>query len=125
MASRKVFSLMKRELKHLQHGCENVTQTVNLRCLKLLRPFSFAFKIEKCSLIFPVLNLKNDLNNCILVQRKKYLKNRFLVFTSFIQRKTRKFHVVVGETMATKCTKSVLHVQSCCFAFLMFSLPLP
>ena len=47
----------------------------------------------------------------------------------FIKRANRNFHVVVVQKRAKKYTKSVMHVQSCCFAhktycfFLTFSLP--
>ena len=47
----------------------------------------------------------------------KEKESRWLVFTSLTKREIRHFHVVRAMT-AKKCTKSVLHVQSCCFAFL-------
>ena len=36
--------------------------------------------------------------------------------TSSIKRQIRRFHVVVVQWTSKKCTKSVMHVQSCCFA---------
>ena len=36
---------------------------------------------------------------------------------SSIKREIRHFHVVVVQKQAKKCTKSVMHVQSCCLAY--------
>ena len=49
---------------------------------------------------------------------------------SFIKRRLREFHVVVVQLLERNVPKSVMHVQSYCFAdqtyyFLMFSLPSP
>ena len=40
-----------------------------------------------------------------------------LVFTFSIRREIRQFHVVVVQRLTKKCTKSVMHVQSCCLAY--------
>ena len=45
----------------------------------------------------------------------KEKESRCLVFASFIERETRKFHVVV-QWRQRNVQKSVMHVQSCCFA---------
>ena len=56
------------------------------------------------------------------------IKFRRCLFTSSIKREIRRVHVVVVQKRAEKCTKSRVHVESCCFAdktfcFLTFSLP--
>ena len=47
------------------------------------------------------------------------------MFPSSTKREFRHFHVVVGQRRQRNVQKSVMHVQSCCFAFLPFSLPSP
>ena len=64
---------------------------------------------------------------------KKEKENSCAVFTNSIKRarEIRKFHVVVVQRRQRNVQKSMMHVQSCCFAhinllfFLPFSLPLP
>ena len=46
----------------------------------------------------------------------KEKESRSLVFTSSIKREIRQFHVVVVQRRQGKVQKSVMHVQSCCFA---------
>ena len=41
------------------------------------------------------------------------------------EREIRHFHVVAVQRRQRNVQKSVMHVQSCCFAFLPFSLPSP
>ena len=55
--------------------------------------------------------------NVILLRRPNFRKklNRFLVFTSFIKREIRKFHVVVVQQRQRTVQKSVMHVKKCCF----------
>ena len=48
-----------------------------------------------------------------------------LLFPSSTKREIRHFHVVVVQRRQRNVQKSVLHVQSFCFAFLPFSLPSP
>ena len=54
-----------------------------------------------------------------------------LVFTFSTKREIRHFHVVVSQRQLKNVQKSVMHVESCCFAkhkpiaFLPFSLPSP
>ena len=47
-------------------------------------------------------------------KRKK--ENRCLAFTFYVKREIRKFHVVVMQRRQRNVQKSVMHVQSCCFA---------
>ena len=54
----------------------------------------------------------------VLLWRRPYFRkklNRFLVFTSFIKREIRKFHVVVVQQRQRNVQKSVMHVKKCCF----------
>ena len=48
-----------------------------------------------------------------------------LVFTFSTKRDIRHFHVIVSQRQLKNVKKSVMHVQSCCFAFLQFSLTSP
>ena len=48
---------------------------------------------------------------------EREIKFRRCLFTSSIEREIRHFHVVVGQKGAKKCTKRVMHVQRCCFAY--------
>ena len=43
-------------------------------------------------------------------------RNSYLVFRSSINREIRKVHVVVVQRPQRNVQKSVMHVQSCCFA---------
>ena len=69
-----------------------------------------------------------NLKDCIKVQEKK---KKVVVFCSpsSTKREIRQFHVVVVQRQQRNVQKSVMHVQSCCFAclnlllFLPFSLP--
>ena len=69
-----------------------------------------------------------NLKDCIKVQEKK---KKVVVFCSpsSTKREIRQFHVVVVQRQQRNVQKSVIHVQSCCFAclnlllFLPFSLP--
>ena len=48
----------------------------------------------------------------------KEKESRSLVFTSSTKREIRQFHVVVVQRRQGTVPKSVMHVQSCCFASL-------
>ena len=50
--------------------------------------------------------------------RSSEKENCCLVFTSSTKRENRKFHVVVEQRRQRNVQKSVIHVQSCCFAHL-------
>ena len=49
-------------------------------------------------------------------------ENRCLEFTSSRKRKFRRFHVVVVQRRERNLQKSMMHVQSCCFAYLILLL---
>ena len=74
-----------------------------------------------------------DLNSKKLYQSSgKENESRCLVFTSSTKREIRHFYVVVVQRLQRNVQKSVMHVQSCCFAkllkpiaFLTFSLTSP
>ena len=50
------------------------------------------------------------------VQEKKKKESCCLVFPSSTKREIRHFHVVVVQRRQRNVQKSVMHVQSCCFA---------
>ena len=59
---------------------------------------------------------------------EREIQFRRCLFTYSIKREIRHFHVVVVQKRPKKCTKSVMHVQSCClfcktYCFLTLSLP--
>ena len=74
-----------------------------------------------------------DLNSKKLCQSSgKENESRCRVFTSSTKREIRHFYVVVVQRLQRNVQKSVMHVQSCCFAkllkpivFLTFSLTSP
>ena len=80
-------------------GYENVTQKVKSRCFKLYRAYSFSFNSSNVDNFLWIWILKD----CIEVQKKK-------------KREIRYFHVVVVQRRQRNVQKSVMHVQSCCFA---------
>ena len=60
-----------------------------------------------------------ELNSKRLYRRsRKEKQSRSLVFTLSIKREIRHFHVVVVQWRQRNVQKSVMHVQSCCFAYL-------
>ena len=85
-------------------GYENVTYEVNSRCLKLYRAYSMLFNSSNVGKFFLDLNIKE------LYQSSRKKESCCLVFTSSTKRVTRHFHVL------RNVPKSVMHVQSCCFA---------
>ena len=75
----------------------------------------------KCWQIFLELNSKG-----LYQSSGKEKESCCLVFPSSTKREFRRhFHVVVVQRRLRNVQKSVMHVQSCCFAFLPFSLPSP
>ena len=52
----------------------------------------------------------------LYLRSEKEKGNCCLVFTSSIKRETRRFHDVVVQQRQRNVQKSVMHVQSCCFA---------
>ena len=98
-------------------GRENFTQKVNLFCFKPHHFYSNSFNWNgwnvKCWRFFQELNSKG-----LYLSSLKEKENRCLVFTSSRKREIKKFHVVVVQRRQRNVQKSVMHVQSCCFAYL-------
>ena len=99
------------------------TTTRTSLCLKLFRAYSISFNSSNVGKFFWSWILKDG----IKVHEKK---NKFVVLCYRPRQNAfRKFHVACSRvTTAEKCSKNVMHVQSCCFkpiAFLPFSLPSP
>ena len=70
-------------------------------------------------LIRQMLSKGLDLNSKGLYQSSgKEKESCCLVFPFSTKREIKQFHVVVVRHAAEKCTKSVLHVQSCWFTYL-------
>ena len=94
---------------------------------KLYRAYSISFNSSNVG------NFFLDLNSKKLYQSSgKENESRCRVFTSSTKRKIRHFYVVVVQRQQRNVQKSVMHVQSCCFAkllkpiaFLTFSLTSP
>ena len=79
----------------------------------LLQTLSRLFQLVqfvKCWQIFLELNCKR------LQSSGKEEESRCFVFTSSTKREIRHFHVVVVQRRQRNVQKSVMHVQSCCFA---------
>lgn len=71
----------------------------------------FSFFLFKCRQIFQELNFSTLY--LISGEKRKFFCR---VFTSCRKLHIRKFHVVVVYWMPKNCIKSVMHLQSCCFA---------
>ena len=93
-------------------GYENVTEKVNLRCLKLYRAYSIAFNSSNVGKFFRSWILKD----CIQFQEISRKLSSFVPVLD--KREIRQFHVVVLQRRQRNVQKSVMHVQSCCFACL-------
>ena len=75
-----------------------------IRCLKLHRTYSISFNSPNVGKLFWCCILKD----CIEVQGNK-------------KKVVRHFHVVFMQRRQRNIQKSVMHVQSCCFIFLIFA----
>ena len=94
-------------------GYENVTQKVNSHFLKLYRACSISFNSSNVGKFFWSWILKDS----IKVQEMKK-KSYCLVYSFSTKREIMQFHVVVVQRRLRNVQKSVMHVQSCCFAYL-------
>ena len=92
---------------------ENVTQKVNLRCLKLSRAYSISFNSSNVGKFFLELNSKG-LHQSSGKEKKKFL----FLFPSSTKREIRQFHVIVVQRRQRNVQKSVAQLQSWCFACL-------
>ena len=93
-------------------GYKNVTLKVNSHHFKLYRAYFISFTSSNVGNCFWSWILKD----CINVQEKKIKLHCCLVFPSSTKREFRHFHVVVAQRRLRNVQKSVMHVQSCCFA---------
>ena len=84
---------------------------MNSLCVKLFRAYSISFNSSNVGKFFWSWILEDG----IKVQEKK---NKFVVLCYRPRQNAfRKFHVACSRvTTAEKCTKNVIHAQSCCFA---------
>ena len=90
---------------HDGNGRGNVAQKLNSRCFKLHCYYLNSFNFQLMAIFFQGLNSKG----LSLISQN---------FTSSIKREIRKFHVVVVQRWQRNLQKSVMHVQSYCFAIL-------
>ena len=95
------------------HGYENVTYKVKSRRLHIFRIYSISFIIGQIlANIFGV-----EFERTVSKFRKR--KRKFcLVFPSLTKREIWHLHVVVVQWRQRNVHKSMIHVQSCCFACL-------
>ena len=91
-------------------GYENVTLKVNSRCFKLYRAYYISIKSSDVG-HFLELNSKRLFRNS-----GKEKESRRLVITSSTKREIWHVHVVVVRCRQRNMQKSLLNVQSCCFA---------
>ena len=86
---------------------------MNSRCLKLHRAYSISFNSSNVGKFF------FELSSIGLHQSSRKEKESCCrLFPSSTKREIRQFHVVVVQRRQRNVQKSVMHVQSCCFACL-------
>ena len=91
----------------------STTLKVNLRCLRLIELIPSRLIRQMLANFFWSWILKD----CINVEEKKR-KVVVRLFPPSTKREIRQFHVVVVQRRQRNVQKSVMHVQSCCFACL-------
>ena len=91
-------------------GYENVTWILKSHCFRLYRTYSTSDS-SNVGNFFWIWFLQN-----IFQSSGKEKESRCLVFTSFTKREIKHFHAVVVQSLQRNVQKSVMHVQSCCFA---------
>ena len=84
---------------------------MNLCCLKLYRTYFILFNLSLMLAIFLELNSKG-----LYQSSGKEKESCCLVFLSLTKREIRHFHAVVVQWQQRNVQKSMMHVQSCCFA---------
>ena len=106
-------------LNNDSEGYKNITSKAKSRCFKLYPAYFISFNLSKviwqlCWLFFL------DLNSRRLYQGPGKEKEKFIVLCSRPpqKREIRQFHVIVVQWWQRKVQKRVMHVQSCCFAYL-------
>ena len=100
-----------RELKQQRRQRWQLRKRHLKREFALLQTLSRLFQFVKCWLIFLELNSKR-----LYQSSGKEKESCCLVFPSSTKREIRHFHVVVVQRRQRNVQKSVMHVQSCCFA---------
>ena len=88
------------------NGSENVTKKVNSRCIKLHCPYSNSFNLSNDGDFFRNLILKDSHPVVLCLRPPQNVKLESSTCSS-------------RTVTVKKCTKSVMHVQSCCFANLL------
>ena len=93
-------------------GAKNVLFMMNSRCFKLCRVYSNSLKMS---------NVPRQISLELItwaphssLDREKNIRHR--LFTSSIKFAIRHFHVIIVQGRQRNVQKSVMHVQSCCFA---------
>ena len=92
-------------------GSENITLKIISHFFKLCRVYSSCWKYQML-VNFPVVDL---LGTALKFRRDRKICRD--VFESYIKRPVRDFHVVVVQWRQRNVEESVMHVQSCCFAY--------
>ena len=95
------------------HQTENVTQKVKLHCFKLHRSYSVSFI---CQMLGKFSGVKSERTASKFRKRKWKLLCYVFTFSFKPVREIRRFHVAVVQRRLRNVQKSVMHVQSCCFA---------
>ena len=91
---------------------ENVTYKKNFRCFKLYLVYSVSFNSSNVGKFFWSWILR------LYRGSRKEIENRCPMSTSSTKREIRHFHVVVVQWRQRNVQKSVMYLQSCCFASL-------
>ena len=86
---------------------------MNSRFLKLYRACSISFNSSNVGNFFLELNSKG-----LYQSSRKEKESCCLVWPSWTKREIMQFHGVVVQRRLRNVQKSVMHVQSCCFAYL-------
>ena len=96
-----------------------VAKTFPKKCIQTVSKFIALIPSHYCQLMLmslPGVEFSRTVSNF----RKRILENRCLAFMFSTKRKIRQFYVVVILWQQINVQKSVIQVQSCCFANLLF-----
>ena len=96
-----------------------VAKTFPKKCIQTVSKFIALIPSHYCQLMLmslPGVEFSRTVSNF----KKRILENRCLAFTFSTKRKIRQFYVVVILWQQRNAQKSVIQVQSCCFANLLF-----
>ena len=87
-------------------GSENVTRKINTPCFKFLPSYSTSFN---CQMLANFSGVEFEKTVPKIKKKEKEKWNRFFVFTSFIKREVRQFHVAVVQQRQRSVQK-----KTCC-----------